>query len=290
MITAVASPVTDYAQAVMGGKVLVNRLVRLACQRHLHDLETGHLRGLRFDPELARHGLDFFSYLYLAEGAHAGKPFRLEPHQQFIVGSIFGWVQADGFRRFRKAYIEMAKGNGKTPLAAAIGTYGLVADGEQGAEIYTAGVTRDQANYLLGDAEKMVGASPFLRQRVVRNAHNMSVPATNSYMRAVSSEARTLDQKRVHMALIDEIHEHPTSLVLDKLTAGMKGRRQPLIVEITNSGSDRTSVCWQHHQYSIEILEGTRQNDEWFAYVCGLDPCVTCYSEGKRQPTDGCQE
>jgi phage terminase large subunit-like protein len=245
-------------------------LVRLACERHLEDLRTGHERGLRWDQARADNAIEFFSFLLLSEGAFAGKPFRLEPFEAFIVGSLFGWIGPDGHRRFRNAYIEIAKGNGKTPMAAGIGLYGLVADEEASAEVYTAGVTRDQANYILRDARKFVENSPALKARVEVGAHNLAFAATDSFMRGVSSEARSLDQKRVHMALIDEIHEHPDSLVVDKMRAGTKGRRQALIIEITNSGYDRHSVCWQHHDYSVKVLEGL-ENDAWFAYVCGLD-------------------
>jgi phage terminase large subunit-like protein len=90
------------------------------------------------------------------------------------------------------------------------------------------------------------------------------------------------------MAIIDELHEHPTAIVVDKMSAGTKGRRQPLIFEITNSGYDRTSVCWQHHEYSMRVLEGTIVDDSWFAYVCSLDACEKCRTEGKTQPSETC--
>ncbi|HLN30042.1 MAG TPA: terminase TerL endonuclease subunit [Gemmataceae bacterium] len=261
-------PVASYAHAVLAGEIVAGRLVRLACERHLRDLEHGTERGLRWCPEKAKAGLEIFNHIKLPEG---DKPFVLSPWEEFIVGSLFGWFDSDGFRRFRTAYVEAGKGNGKTPLAAGIGLKGLVADGERSAEIYTAGVTRDQASYLLNDAVKLVEASPALRRRVEVNAHNLAVLRTNSFMRPVSSEARSLDQKRVHMALIDEIHEHPNSLVVDKMRAGTKGRRQALIFEITNSGYDRDSVCWHHHEYSRKVVEGLTEDDSWFAYVCQLD-------------------
>jgi phage terminase large subunit-like protein len=266
-------PVTRYALDVAEGRIVANRYVRLAAQRHLDDLRNGPKRALRWDREAAEYALAFFpGWLRLAEGPFAGEPFVLQPWQQFVVGSLFGWYREDdGTRRFRTAYIECGKGNGKTPLAAGIGLFGLVADGEPAAEIYTAGVTREQANYILADARKMVERSPALRARVQINAHNLAVVSTGSYMRSVSSEARSLDQRRVHMALIDEIHEHPTDLVVDKMRAGTKGRRNPLIVEITNAGYDRHSICWRHHDYSAKVLEGAIQNDSWFAMLFGLD-------------------
>lgn len=253
------------------GRIVAGRMVRLACERHIKDLEEGAKRGLRWVPELAERAFRFFECLRLADGEHAGQPFMLEPFQKFIVGSIFGWVGLDGFRRFRNAYVEIGKGNGKTPLAAAIGLYCLMADNEPGAEVYAAAVSRDQARICFRDAERFVAANPALRARIVSGVSNLACPATSSFMRAVSSEGRTLDGLRVSCALIDEIHEHPNSDVVDKIRAGTKGRRQALIFEITNSGYDRESVCWQHHEFSSRVLERAIDNDSWFAYIAALD-------------------
>jgi len=121
----------------------------------------------------------------------------------------------------------------------------------------------------------MVDASPALSGRIMksgsRHVYNLAHMASGSYFRPVSSEGRGLDGKRVHFAGLDEVHEHPTAIVVDKMSAGTKGRRQPLIAETTNSGFGRHSVCWNHRQYSEKVLEGTVQDDSWFAYVCCLD-------------------
>ncbi len=284
-------PVTTYARAVEAGTIVAGRLVRLACDRHLRDLRELPARGYRFDGARADHAISFFpQYLRLYDaGDRTGEPFRLEPWQQFIVGSLFGWLAPDGFRRFRTAYIEAAKGAGKTPLLAGIGLYMLTCDGEPGAQVFAAAVTREQARILFDDAKTMASISPALQAEMVIGEHNLAHPASRSFMRPVSSEGRSLDAKRVHAALIDEIHEHPTPVVVDKLSLGVKGRRQPLICEITNSGYDRHSVCWQHHELSRRILEGTEENETWFGYVCGLDPCEPCRAQGHAMPQEGCQ-
>ena len=100
---------------------------------------------------------------------------------------------------------------------------------------------------------------------------NLAYLDAGSFFRPISSEGRGLDGKRVHFALIDEVHEHPTDVVVEKITAGVKGRAQPLILEITNSGVDRTTICYQHHEYSERVVTGQVQDDEWFGYVCALD-------------------
>lgn len=286
-LAASEDPVLAYAEAIRDGKIQAGWLVKRACLRHLQDLQDGADRGLRWNLEKALRAIRFFRILKLAD---TGLPFKLEPFQQFIIGSIFGWEGRDGHRRYRAAYIEMGKGNGKSPMAAGIGLYGLIADNEAAAEIYAAATMRDQAKIMFTDAERMVRASPYLHSRIVMTVNNLSVLETNSFFRAVSSEARGLDGHRVHMALIDEIHEHPTSMVVDKMTAGTKGRRQALIFEITNAGYDRTSVCWNHHEYSSKILNGHLENDEWFAYICGLDPCERCRASGREFPKDDCSD
>ncbi len=130
----------------MAGKVVTGRLVRLACQRHLDDLGTR--RDLAWRPELAQHALDFFAFLKHYKGEWAGTPIVLEPWQQFIIGSAFGWYRTDGTRRFRLIYTEVARKNGKSTIAAGIGLYLAFFDAEAGAEVYAAATKRDQAKII----------------------------------------------------------------------------------------------------------------------------------------------
>lgn len=267
----VPDPCTDYALAVTAGEIVAGPWVRKACARHLRDLVEGPKRGLVWRADLAARAYRFFAGLRLPDGEHAGQPFYLSLWQCFIIGSVFGWIAADGYRRFRTAYNEIGKGNGKTPMAAGVGNFMLVADGELGAEVYSAAVSRDQAGIGFRDAKAFAEATPALRRRLIINEHNIAYPKTHSFFRPLSAEGKTLDGKRVHCAVIDEVHEHSTGIVIDKLRAGTKGRRQALIFEITNSGSDRESICYQHHEYSQRVLNGDVEDDSWFAYVCALD-------------------
>jgi phage terminase large subunit-like protein len=266
-----ADPTTAYAVAIDDGAMVAGPWVRAACKRHLADLDRAGELGLVWRPDQAQRAFAFFAQLRLADGEHAGQPFALQGWQSFIIGSLFGWYGADGFRRFRTAYVEIGKGNGKTPLAAGISLYMLLADGEMGAEVYSAAVTRDQAGICYRDALRFVQAHPTLMRACVPGLHNIAYPATNSYMRPLAAEGRSLDGLRVHCATVDELHEHRTSLVVDKVRAGTKGRRQALIFEITNSGFDRTSVCYQHHVFSLKVLNGIVRNETWFAFVASLD-------------------
>lgn len=280
--TSADDPTTQYARDVVAGAVLAGRLVRLACERHLEDLKTGPKRGLTWDAEKARWVIGFFEeVLCLSGGDHEGAPFTLDPSQAFIVGSLFGWLGDDGHRRFRVAYIEEGKGNGKSPLAAGIGLYMLLADGEWRPEVYSAAVDKEQANILFRDAVAMVRASKYISDQVVVSGtagreYNLAYLEKGGFFRPIASEARGRGKSgpRVHCALLDEVHEHPTSAMVEFMRAGTKGRKQALIVMITNSGHDRTTVCYQYHAYSQKVLEGllpAGDTDSFFGYVCGLD-------------------
>jgi phage terminase large subunit-like protein len=295
--------VTAYAERVAAGEEIASYLVKLACARHLRDLKQQKAKGLEWRPDAAQEVIDFFAeVLVLPENTDADdtqpisheddvpRPFVLSPFQAFIAGSLFGWYTAKGYRRFHQAYVETAKGSGKTPLGAGLMLYMLVADGEQGAQVYAAAVGKDQAKLAFTDAERMVNASPYLSDMIDQKVNNLAVLESGSFFRPISSEKRGLDGKRVHGALIDELHEHPTPVVVNKMRKGIKGRRNALILEITNSGFDRTSVCWNHHEYSRKVLEGTVQNEEWFAFVCGLDPCDACRLQGKWFPSEDCEQ
>jgi phage terminase large subunit-like protein len=229
----------------------------------------------------------------LSEGQFENEPFKSAPAQDFIIGSIFGWKRPDGTRRFRRSYIEQGKGNGKSPLAGGIGLYGLMADGEAGAEIYSAGATKEQAGILFRDAVKMVDKSPDLDRHLKRSGghgreFNIAYLAKGSFFRPVSRETKkTGSGPRPHMTLVDELHEHADAGIIEILERGFKFRRQPLLLMITNSGSDRNSVCWAEHENAIKAAAGNLDakdddahylganlgpnEDATFLYVCGLD-------------------
>jgi phage terminase large subunit-like protein len=265
----VVDQATAYAKSVTAGKTLAGPYVRLACERHLSDIKRQDELGLRWDIDESERACAFFaSVLILSDGS----PFVLQPFQAFVVGSVFGWRNADGSRRFKTAYVEQGKGNGKTPTAAGIGVLALIADGEPSPEVYAAATMQDQASICWRDAKGMVERNEELRAMIEVLAASL-VPHGDSQavFRAVSSEHRGLDGKRPYCALIDELHEHPNSLVVDKMRAGLKARKNGFIFEITNSGDDLESVCWHHHEYSAKVLEGIERNEAWFAYICALE-------------------
>ncbi len=284
--------INDYAQGVLSGEIVAGPHVRNACRRHFDDLENGAARGLWFNEAEADHKLGFFeNVLRLSEGQFEGMPFQLHSSQAFIVGSVFGWMREDGTRRFRRAYVEQGKGNGKSPIAGGIGLIGLTADGEAGAQIYAAAAKREQAGILFADAVKMVRASPSLSKRIEFSGgqgreYNMAHHATGSFFRPVSRDTgKTGSGPRPYFVLADEIHELPDGKIIEMLERGFKFRRQPLLFMITNSGFDRNSIAWAEHEWAVRVAAGNREDvpneglaytgealdDSTFSYVCALD-------------------
>ena len=276
---------TDYAKKVVAGKIIAGPHVRDACARHLHDLATAQQRGLVWSLEHARRAIGYFEdVLHLNGGEFEGRPFEVLEWQAFIIGSLFGWLGIDGHRRFRSAYVETAKGSGKSPLSAGIGLYGLTSDGEARAEVYAAATKKDQAMILFRDAVAMVDQSPLLRDRLEKSGAagrewNLAHLASGSFFRPVSADDGQ-SGPRPHIALLDEIHEHKSRMVVDMMRAGTKSRRQALIFMITNSGVDKHSVCWEYHDYGAKVSAagaagtmpgGAYYDDSFFAYICALD-------------------
>jgi len=277
----IVDPVSEYARDVVAGVVIAGPHVRAACVRHLDDIKNGAARGLYFDYGAVLYVLSFFEdELRLSEGQFEGIPFKLHPSQKFIIGSIFGWKwKATGFRRFRRAYIEMGKGNGKSPLAGGIGLFGMLDDNEPGAQIYSAGATREQSDILFQDAVKMAKASRNINEIMdysgnakVWNMFCMEPKQAGSFFRPLARTAgKSGSGPRPHFALCDELHEHPSRDVLDLLERGFKFRRQPLLLMITNSGSDRKSLCWEEHEHAVKVAARDIEDDTTFSYVCALD-------------------
>lgn len=266
---------TDYAQRVLAGEIIAGPHVRNACGRHLRDLREGPARGLTWSVAKAADAIAFFEeVLYLNGGKYEGQPFLLQGWQAFVVGVLCGWLRGD-VRRFRVAYVETAKGSGKSPLAAGMGMLGLTADGEARAEIYAAATKRDQAMVLFRDAVAMYTQSPELFQRLTpsgsgENVWNLGYRGTGSWFRPISADDGA-SGPRPHIALIDEVHEHKTGQVVEMMRAGTKSRRQALIFMITNSGSGNTTPCGIYHDYAAEVAGGKREDDAFFGFVCGLD-------------------
>lgn len=271
-----AKTAVEYAQAVLNGTKVAGKLVKKACERFLDDLRHGEDRGIYFDHEAAQHVVDFFGFLRHTKGVWARQVetsgFLLSDWQVFILTNLFGWKKvADGSRRFREAYLEVARKNGKSTFIAGIGLYMLFADGEPGAEIFSAATTKEQAKIVFNAAKDMVKVSPFLASRIKSWRNNLNVDATSSKFEPLAAESNTLDGLNIHCGLIDELHEHPDRSLYDVLNTATGSRNQPLIICITTAGFTREGICWDQRNHGVKVVGRTIEDDNFFAYIATMD-------------------
>jgi phage terminase large subunit-like protein len=265
------------------------KLEQLGRERHLRDLElayggttprdprdTNHPRGLWFDRAAGEFAVRWIEkYGRHHKGEWAGQPLILADWQRDNVSQIFGWKRADLTRRYREVWWHTARKQGKTQIAGGVGLFLLVGDAEPGAEVYTTATKREQAAICHEAARQMVRRSPELRDyvKVPKNKlANLTVDATASFMAILASDHGTLDGLNPHGDIRDEVAEwtaHELAEVLDTATGA---RRQPLKFQITTAGVyDEEGVGWKRHEYAMNVLNGTIEDDSVFAYIAAME-------------------
>lgn len=267
-----------YADDVLKGRVSACKWVKAAAQRQKDDLKQWAKKGsvFSFDKEKAAKVCRFIENLTHIKGPLAGCKIQLEPWQVFILTTAFGWVTPAGTRRFRRIYIEVPRGNGKSALSSGVGLYMLCADGEGGAECYSLATTRQQARIVFGDAQSMARANKGLLARFGASvtAHNIHILKTASKFEALSSEGSTLDGLNTHIGIIDELHAHKTRAVYDVVETSIGKRTQSMVWVITTSGSDRAGICYEVRGFVSKILNSTLMRHDGLGYKVEGDAAV----------------
>jgi len=227
-----------------------------------------------YSKEKADAAIKFISALKFTKGEWAGRPFILQPWQKKFIRKLFGYVNKDGTRRYRTAYLEIPRKNGKSELAAAIALYLLFADGEPGAEIYSAAADREQASLVFNAAATMVRKSKWLSgiSRIVDSQKRIVFYKKNSFYRAISSEAYSKHGFNAHAVVYDELHVAPNRDLWDTLQTSMGARRQPLMLAITTAGYDRNSICWEVHEYARQVRDGVIKDPSFLPVIYSADP------------------
>lgn len=266
----------EYMRGVLDGSVPACSFVKQAVQRQLNDLRRWGPEGgdYYFDEKEASRPCWFIENLTHTKGELAGRAIHLEPWQCFLLTTLFGWKAKAGNRRFRSAYVEVGRGNGKSTLLSGIGLFCLCADHEPGAEVYSFATTREQAKIVFGDAQTMARGNRALQEAygLEVTAHALYVPATNSTFQAKSAEGSTLDGLNTHLAIIDELHAHKKRDVFDVVETSLGKRRNSLMVSITTAGVDRTGICYEQRTLVTKILSGSLQDESYFGIIYTLDP------------------
>lgn len=267
--------VSRYAASVVDGSVIAGDLVRMACERHLMDLETGHERGLVFDCQAASMICNFANMLQHTAGPKAGDPLTLEPWQVFRHGSVFGWKREDtGRRRFVDTYHQVGKKNGKTTDTAVPLLFSQLFDGEAAPEAYCAATTRDQAGLLFKGLKRIIRKSPVLMQLMDPRSHEIFTPKVDGMIKAVSRDGNSSDGINPSFLARDEMHRWSDRELAETLTESMIARAQPIDWVITTAGHDRGSLCGELRTYAESVLRGDVLDDRFFGYVA--EPHADC--------------
>jgi phage terminase large subunit-like protein len=276
----------EYARAVVDGTIDACVYVRQACARQINDLDRlvsdpSFAALYTWDPERAGRVCRFVERLPHVKGpkASAHELIVLEGWQCFILTTVFGWRRLDtGGRRFRRVYTEVPRGNAKSTLSSGVGLYCTAEDGEEGAEVYSAATTRDQAKIVWGDAAAMLKKRPDFAQKIgmtvprsTLGLATMQHPMTNSKFEPLSRESTTMDGKNLHVAIVDELHAHKDRGIYDVLETAMAKRFSSMMWIITTAGSDTAGICYEVRSYVVKVLTGVVEDESQFGIVYTID-------------------
>lgn len=263
-----------YARDVVAGRIIACRYVLLACDRHLKDLKKPKSFPYRFDKDAAERVCIFVQKLPHTKGkwAQQRKKLKLEPWQLFQFAAVFGWKKKkNGLRRFREAYSEIPRKNGKSAVGAGSALYLFAADNEAGAEVYSGATTEKQAWEVFRPARQMCLRTPDLTNYfgIEVNASNLNRPSDDARLEPLIGDPG--DGSSPSGAIVDEYHEHKDDKLYDTMISGMGAREQGLIWAITTAGSDIAGPCYEHRRRVIEMLEGITPDDELFGIIYTID-------------------
>lgn len=264
----VDDPVTDYANRVLQGKVTACRWVKLACERHLRDLDSGKWV---WDVGEVKRRIGFFLHLQHFDGKFNGQAFVLHESQAFIIGSIYGWKMLNGTRRYRYAYIEIPRKNGKTTLLSGVGIQELMM--EHGAQVYSVATKEEQAKISWKAGQQMIRRSKSLKKKLKLHMKATFFEERAGVWRPLGRDSNTLDGLNPSCALFDELHAWPSRELWDVIDDGLGAREQPLILQITTAGYNKNGVCYEQRKHVCSILEGGDGyvDDRYFGIIFTVD-------------------
>lgn len=258
-----------YAQDVISGEVVAGKYIRLAAERFFNMMED---ERYEFREDKADDVIGFFSILKHFTGRHAGKPFVLQPWQQFVIAAIYGfYVRESGERLVQNAYIEISRKNGKTAFAAGICLYHLIADDEMDAEVDLAANSKEQAKIAFKFCSQFAkGIDPKGRDLIIYR-DKVKFDKMLSLLQVFAADDSKLDGYNASMYLIDEYHAAKNSRLKDVLETSQSMRMNPMGIIITTAGFDKLGPCYQHRTMCTEVLTGLKTDDTLFAAIFSID-------------------
>lgn len=269
------NPILEYWQEIEKG-LLVSDKIRRTFQKLVSDVISGG--EFFYSPPRANHAIEFIeNYCKHSKGKMGGKPVRLELWEKAILATIFGFIDGDGMRKYREAVLIVAKKNGKSLIASAVGLYLLCADDEPGPEVYAVATKRDQAKIIWQESKRMRNKSPTLRKRIKALVAELNVDSNDGVFKPLASDVDTLDGLNIHGALMDEIHQWRNGRALfDIIADGTAAREQPLILETSTAGTIREDFYDEKYDYCKQVIDGYGIDDgyrdeRFIAFVYELD-------------------
>lgn len=267
-----------YATDCISGKIISCKKHKQACSRFLRDVkreESGEA-SFYWDDQEAQKIIKWFSLLRHSKGVLAGKPIKLTDWQQFHLCQLYGWRRKeDGYKRFKKSFIEVARKNAKSQEEAGIALYEISVQATKNKEVYeyyTAGVKRDQSKIVFEEAKLMLNGSP-LRKKFKLTNNAITHVKTGSYIKALSKEdGKTGDGTNPAGLIVDEYHQHKTTEFLD-LGLG-SNTKESLLMIITTAGMDLTYPCYtQEYDYCSKVLDSNIdvENDTYLIDIMEID-------------------
>lgn len=268
--------VTKYALDVVEGREIAGKNVILACKRHLEDLEKSKLAPYiyEFDEDLALESIEFFESLRFTDGEIAGQEVELFGFQDFIIGSLFGWVSKEtGYRRFRKSYVQLARKNAKSLLNSGLAIKLSAFDNYPNAQVYCTATKMKQARIVWEQASKFINAESDLKELFKIKDHDAIIESlfSGGKIMALGRDTGTIDGFDPHGGIIDEYHSHRTNQMVKLLEDGSVNQAESLISIITTAGFNLNGPCYKEWEYCKSVLEGIVSNDEYFIYIAQMD-------------------
>ena len=228
-----------------------------------------------FDKQAANKAIGFIeTFCTHTKGELSGTALILEDWQKKIVGDLFGWKnKKTNLRRYRTAYIQIARKNGKSTLAAALALLMLYVDDEKGSEVYSAASNRQQAGIVFEIAKGMIQNNKELNSRGKIFRNSIINEGKGNFYQAISSDSKTKHGFNANCVIYDELHTAPNRELWDALATSVGSRRQPLIITITTAGFDRQSICYELYSYAKRILNKSLKDDTFYPCVfeCDID-------------------
>ena len=246
---------TQYAIDVLEGRIVAGKLVKLACQRHLDDLEAAKTApfAFYFDVEASEEIINFAEELEIAEGDEPQK-ITLYPFQCFILGSLNGWKKkAGGYRRYRTSYVQLGRQNGKSFLNGILAAYYGNFTSYQYPKIFCTATKQDQADIVFEEIKKFIRSDADLQECFKVHDHNHTIDCllTNGKIRAISGDTKSLDGHRPYLGIVDEYHAHLTNQMYKLLEGGIKKMKSALISVITTAGFNLNAPCYKLYEHWI---------------------------------------